>query len=570
MRKTFKKSCVLAMATLMSLGVSTSFGCGETVKYDSTKTQLFVANYDGGVKGTWLKNAASRFESAYSNWEGDGNKVGVEVVVSNEKEFEGSQILTSMPGDTNEIYFTGSAQYYAFVSSACVRDLTSLVKDKTNATDGKTILSKMQATDVEALCVDGKYYGIPHYEITDGISYDAGLFKSAKLFFADEIDSEDTTFPGTRNFIVNANSKYSCGPNGLYGDYDDGLPSSYAELYKLIDKMYKSNTNAFVWQGGLIHYTNILQIGLANAFMSAEELQANVTFDSNGKEIDIVTGFNGDTPIIEKKAITKENAYLLKQSVANYYAMEFANKIYTDGSGYYDTECTSGTVSNYAAMDLFANSGLNGKKYDAMLIEGSYWYNEGTEDGVFERIKKSYPDTYQKKDIKWMSLPVQYAGTVEENKGKAPNFLAQGDSYCFVNKNIDDSKVSLAEEFISFCYSDDELVKFTEATNGITRRIKYDYSAALNNINSFGKSLLAYRTEAEAKGGYVIPFSNDVSYRRESQYFSRNITSGYWDSTVEGKGDYAYIYTAARNGISAKDYFNGYTMSAAEWNELIN
>ena len=61
--------------------------------------------------------------------------------------------------------------------------------------------------------------------------------KNERLYFSDDIDTD-----GTRKFIINNNTKKSCGPNGEYGDYDDGLPSSYQEFYKLLEKMNRWGT----------------------------------------------------------------------------------------------------------------------------------------------------------------------------------------------------------------------------------------------------------------------------------------------------------------------------------------
>ena len=334
--------------------------------------------------------------------------------------------------------------------------------------------------------------------------------------------------------------------------------------------MLKNDTKAFVWSGQLVHYTSILAIGLSNNYLGGNGLKTCFDFDSDGQEIDIVTGFDANgKPQVTPTVITEENAYLLKQSLANYYAIEFCAKVFKIGSGLYDENCTGGTVSHLRAMELFANSGLNGEMYDAMIIEGSYWHNEGTADGIFDRLAEDYPETYTKKDIKYMSLPRQYEGTVYENEGTSPVFSGAGAGYCFVNATVEDHKVDLIEDFLSFCYTDEELVKFTEKTNGITRRLNYEYMDAYDNVNSFGKSLLDVRSAAAEGGTYVVPFSNHRAFLRNTKLFGRNNTSGYWDSTI-GSQKYAYVYTAARNNKSAQDYFKGIAMTQTDWEGYLN
>ena len=56
---------ILSVAMLAG-GASAFAGCAKPVPddrpIDPTKTQLYVGNYDGGVGGKWLDNAAARFE----------------------------------------------------------------------------------------------------------------------------------------------------------------------------------------------------------------------------------------------------------------------------------------------------------------------------------------------------------------------------------------------------------------------------------------------------------------------------------------------------------------------------
>lgn len=565
MKKLLKRISVVLIAIVMCCTVFVGVGCNRTEQYDKNKTQLFVANYAGGVGVKWLEAAAKRFEDANTDYKGEGSKVGVQVVIDNQKEYEGQSLATTMAGSSYEIFFTGNAAYHNYKSAA--KDITDIVT-KTVGSDGKTIESKFYQEDKDFMSIGGKYYGIPHYEIDDGISYDAGVFESKRLYFSDTIDTEDTTYPGTRKFIVNANTKKSPGPNGVYenGAGDDGLPSSIAEFYKLLDKTLTNDVKAFVWTGELVHYTTILAIGLSNNLLGGDGLKTCFTFDSEGKTIDIVTGFDaGGKPIVTPTVITEDNAYLLKQSLANYYALEFCSKVYAIGSGLYDEDCITGTVGNLRAMEIYANSGLNGDMYDAMIIEGSYWHNEATADGIFDRLAEDYPATYTKKNIKYMPLPRQYAGTVTEGNGTAPVFSASGASYCFVNKSVTDKQMELVEKFLSFIYTDDELVKFTESTNGITKRLQYDCMKAYENVNSYGKSLLEVRAEAVNGGGYVIPFSMHRVFLNNSRYFGRNNTSGYWDSVIGGT-TYSYVYTATRNNQTAKDYFLGMKMTESQWN----
>ena len=87
-------------------------------------------------------------------------------------------------------------------------------------------LNKLDESQQIALTAkNGSYYALPHYEIYTGLVYDADLFTEKAFYFAKGGGWTDE------------DSEKSCGPDGIYNTYDDGLPSSYEEFYKMMDKM---------------------------------------------------------------------------------------------------------------------------------------------------------------------------------------------------------------------------------------------------------------------------------------------------------------------------------------------
>jgi hypothetical protein len=219
-------------------------------------------------------------------------------------------------------------------------------------------------------------------------------------------------------------------------------------------------------------------------------------------------------------------------------------------------------------MTTFARSGLNGQDYVAMLIDGNYWYNEAASDGIFTALKNNFPYTYTEKDFKVMPLPVKYAGTVKEGEGIAPTMMASGGSYAFVNSKIDENIIDLAEEFLSFCYTDSELCAFTVATNGILKAVNYDYSD-LTDLPSYTKSVLEITAYAKANGSYVMPLSNNATYIKNSKYLSMGPTSEYWKLKADGK-NYSGAYDAftSKPKVSVKDAFLGMALSDTLWTEM--
>ncbi|MBQ8658344.1 MAG: hypothetical protein IJ506_04340 [Clostridia bacterium] len=567
MKKIKKLSATLTALLLVGGTFGSMAACGPRTDddIDKNKTQIYVANYNGGVGEKWLDEAALRFEEKFKDWK-NGKKTGVQVKIRHDKSYDGITLPNSIQGDKYEIYFTQQVDYATYVSSGYVYDLTDLVTEMVNADDNKTILSKFSEDQVSALAVNGKYYAIPHYELYSGISYDAGVFKLKNLYFADTMDTD-----GTRKFVSNPSTKKSCGPNGVYedGEGDDGLPSSIQEFNKLIDKMTTSSVTPFVWTGKSTHYTNQLIAAISANLEGGAGARANFTFDTAGEKVDIITGFNGDEPVIAQQAIDQDTGYLVKSQAGLYYGLSVAEKVFSSQKNYY-VPGTSTTFSHLNAQETFVFSGLDGKQHIGMLIDGNYWYNEADDANIFKDLKDWYPETYTQKDLRFMPLPRQYKGTVTEGNGKSPVLVDSYNSYAIVNAGIDKDQYPLIKEFLSFLYSDAELLQFTKTTNGIVKGVNYDFSAAYNEVDSFAQSVLDLRTEAKAANAFVKSESAHPVYRNNVSKFTLNSNAEYWESMVGGTTRYVNLWSAVQKHVSAKAYFEGMGISEATWNSTFN
>lgn len=564
-----KKFLTLFLATVMTVAASvTVFGCGGKVvdDIDPNKTQLYIGNYNGGGTEVWLDKAAEEFAERYKDEHFEDGKTGVQFVISHDKGFDGMSLASNIATDNNEIYFSNNIYYQDYVANGYTKDITHLVTEVTNEDDGKKIVDKLYSSDVTDLKVNGKYYGLPYYELTSGLSYDAGIFATKNLYFSNEIDASDSTYPGTRKFISINNKTKSCGPDGVVGTYDDGLPSSIHEFYKLIDKMkQEANVTPFVYHPG--HYTNQLVASLYVNLLGSVGTKAVASMDTNGQTVEIVKSINNNGTLnTEEVAITKDNAYLLKETSALYYALEFAQKVFTKDPKYVDSRSYSSTFSHLNAMEALLYSGIDGKNnHIGMLIEGNYWYNEADDDGMFERFESTFPDTYKTKDIKFMPLPRQYDGTVEEGKGSAPVFAETYHAYTIVNANASDAKMPLIEKFLSFLYSEQKLRDYTVNTNGIRIGVQYDYASTRDNLHSFAQSIMDMRVAAETAGTYVkVKSSNENKiYATAEKEFALTSISTFWQSGV-----YTTPCAAFQSGATVKDYFEGMSNEAA-WAEKL-
>lgn len=567
-----KKLLTLCLAGVMSFACLLSVGCGGTVisSIDETKTQIYVANYNGGGTEKWLDIAAEEFEEMYKNTSFEEGKTGVEVIVDHGKGHDGNSLAGSMAADNYEIYFSNNVYYQDFVNQGLMMDITDLVTG-TSEYDNKKIFDKLYDADKENLKVNDKYYALPYYELTSGISYDAGIFNTKNLFFSNEIDNNDTTYPGTRKFISLQNRTKSCGPDGETGTYDDGLPSSVQEFYKLIDKMITVQVTPFVYHPG--HYTNQLISTFYVNLLGGKGTQAIASMDSQGEPIEVVTSINDNGTVkTDDVVITRENAYLVKESSALYYALEVAKKVYTKEPKYVDVRSYSSTFSHLNAMEAFLYSGIDGvNQHIGMLIEGNYWYNEADDDDMFIRFKENFPDTYSTKDIKFMPVPRQYSGTVtEEEEGSAPVFASMYHTYAMINANVNDAdkewKKPLVKKFLSFVYSDDKLCDYTVYTNGLRIGVKYDYEGQRDKVHTFAQSLMDMRSAADQAGTFIPVRSSNSNriYATAERDFSLVSISPFWAS-----GSFTSPLNAFHNGKSAKDYFTGMSMREG-WAERLN
>ena len=559
---------VMALAMVAGLACSTA-ACGTTVveEVDENKTQLYIASYSGGGGYKWLDEAVERFEEKYATKSFEEGKTGAQIIVDHSKGYSASKSETYITSGGFDLHFVPTP-YISLAKSGNLLDLTDMITE-TNSHDNKSIESKMNDDVKNFMKVDGKYYGLPYYDSFSSVTYDADLFKEKKLYFSNQVDDADTTYPDTNAFAVAASATLSCGPDAVYGTYDDGLPSTFQEFYKLMDKMIEQGVTPFAFTGMSDHYTNMLMNALSANYMGVDAMKTHINFNSNGKKVEIVTGFNGETPIIEPIELTEENAYLIKSSAGLYYAAEFCEKVFTD-TRYYDTTAAKGSTSNIGAMECYLKSGWEPSTPTpiAMLIEGSYWYGEAESEGVIERTRKFDPSGNNGvKNVKNMPLPHQYAGSVTPKaEGEAPiaPVLAQNSAVVVADSKMPSERVSLAKLFLQFCYSDEELVKAEFSNNGIGRALTYDTSSIQDDLPTYAKSVNAMKTQAVENGTTYLHNSQHRIYLAHAE-FGRATNGGYWTTSLTG-ADYAIVYQAFKTEkCSAKEYFEGLKITKNMW-----
>ena len=81
----------------------------------------------------------------------------------------------------------------------------------------------------------------------------------------------------------------SCGPNGVYGDYDDGLASSLYELFVMWEFMKSKKVSPVLVSGSQLSLSNSILDCLPSALMGYDK--AKGSYDLDGI-VDAVVGFS--------------------------------------------------------------------------------------------------------------------------------------------------------------------------------------------------------------------------------------------------------------------------------------
>lgn len=544
------KKVSLMLAAVLSFPVFAA-GCHreQLENVDTSKTQLYVSNLNAGIKNQWLLDLETRFEETYANTSFEEGKMGVQVIVDTENQVNGRWLI--LPTDDWEVYFTENLPYNEFVSQGYLLDISDVVKGNAYGED-VTIESKL-GEDMRAglTAFDGKYYALPHYEAYRSIFYDVDVFDRERLYFADDKEN------GNNGFIIRSSDKKSAGPNGIYGDEDDGLPATVEEFFLLLDYMKDvRGVIPFVWPGATIAYTEYIVDAFADQ-LSGADAAYNYSFDSDGKTTRAITGFDGDEPVVEDVVINNENGYYVERMEGKYYGLSVLERIIDNIGKYaYDLSDNNSTFTQLDSQERFILSDLETQPI-GMIVDGNYWWNEASE--AYQRSVNQYGERAENRNFAYMPLPTAVDDS-DFTAGAAPVLRDVMKSYCFVNANIADDpvKVNLAKLFVSFCYSDSSLQDFTMHT-GLAKGLNYELTQEqYNSLNSLAKSCWNVREKATI----IRQLSSNRMFIENETALSYDVYS----STVAGQ-PYLTPFTAFRNGISAKDYFMGTWTDAGTWRE---
>lgn len=540
---------------------------------DDTKTQLYVANYYGGLGDQWLWEVIAKFEAANAETSFEEGKIGVQVHVYNDKTIDGAGIASTLANDSgdstkegNAIYFTETVRYYELLNAGVIADITDIVTAKNESYDLNgdgtaemvSIADKMDPTLKEYFeTKDGKYYALPFYNGTYGMYYDVDLFDEMGYYFADV----------TSDTVDGSVDNKSVGPDGIAGTQDDGLPATYEQFDILMTQMRVDSVYPFVWTAA---YSDYFQRAMANIWVDYEgyeQAMLNVTFDGVAKNL-ITVDANGNITKLGNTVITPGstgNGSLLQQQAGKYYTLKFVNNILSNGLNY-DPLSVGGGLTHTGAQERFLKSrkiaGKEGAQVIAMIIDGNWWENEA--DGVFSSMANSYGSDWSRSDRKFAVMPTPKASV--DQLGKATIYDTNA-SACFINANTPASQMAVAKAFLAYCHTNEAMSLFNAVTS-MPKPYKYTITDEdMEKISYYGLSSYEYWQNAD-----VVYSRNDEDafFLNNENFFSMTGAWG-WTTSINGqKYEGASFIGYFRNGtFTPEQWFSGmYSYHKANWQYL--
>lgn len=528
------------LGALTVVGAVTLTGCGgkkrEQKNVDTSMAQLEISTFDGGVGDEWLTNAANLFmEKNKERTDFEEGKTGCQIWISKDR-FGGDYLLES--DFQKDIYFTENIDYYRLSNKNKLMDITDILTEENPEDNNKRIIDKIDPNLKDFMNRGGKYYAVPFYDCIYGLVYDKDLFEEKSFYMTDAGGfTNDPTLFGT-------------GPNGVPGDWDDGLPKTYEQFKSMIQMMRTRQVTPFV-------YSNNSEVSFYTAralmsYWSDDEgfEQTNLNYTFNGTASNIITGWDGDNPTTESVPIDKDNGYLLRQQKGFYNALKFAKEILCSTPENY-----LATSNNTTAQTAFVANKYSGgsNKPAAMLFEGTWWENESTT--AFD-IAKSYGAS----EFNFGLMPIPKSH--ESKVGQDATFLNLNNSYGIINANS--KQVQLAKEFFKFLHTDEQLRQFT-VTTSMTRGLNYSLEAEdLAKVSTFAKDLIAIKQSEHVKTVYPVSGLD---------YFINNSDTFHYDTWIFGsktKGNSPFVKFTTEPTLSAKGFFQDRLdlIDESAWNRI--
>ena len=559
MKKSIKRAIATCLVAVLGIAAaacgSTKQPGGDDIIIDERKTQLYIANYDGGVGREWLDAVAAMFEEQYKDEEFEAGKKGVQVVVHNNKDYNGSYIINKMASYTHDVFFTEDVNYYDHVAQGNFVDISDIVTADLGdfGETGVTIEKKMD-TDLAAYYKhvnDGKYYALPFYDGFYGFMYDIQLFENNCLYFAKEpVDLGD----GEYDYFVEDGkdvSLRSAGPDGDFEtEYDNGLPSTYDEFEMLLENMLANKMVPFIYSGAASSYVKRSFVSVWANNEGKEQMMLNFNFgsDTEANKATTLIDVNSSgvvTPIADT-TITSSNGYMLQKQAGKYYALKLLDSI-ANGNQKRNLEQNSRSHTDTQNLFLLGKLNSSATKY-GFLVDGSWWENEAS--SVFANNAITYGDNAGKQARKFGFLPMP---KVSDSSPSKNTLISLNASACFVNKY--GRQPELGKLFLKFAHTNKALSTMN-AISSVTRPFSYTISGSDQaQMTDYAKNLY----ELKKNSNVVYPYSNNRFFVENGSYF--NIESWAWRTSTATDPFDEFL---SKNAMSPERYFNALYTKVSE------
>ena len=564
-----KTKIILALSSLALLAGAA--GCegreseDSQAPIDSTKTQLYVKYYNGGLRREWLDKICESFENDYANYSFEEGKTGVQIV----KDFEKTHVLAdNVASSSYNVFVMENVDYFDFISKNAMMDITDVVQGyapiDASANETKTIESKLFADSKSFYNVGSdsspRYYGLPFYESSCAINYNIDLFEERGFYFAegktaegmseDDLNSYEKVGP---LFVTSSSDKKSKGPDGKTGtiegvDYswDDGLPATYADFHALLTYMSVDGVTPLIWNGYETGYLTSLALSAWANSSGADQMRNILTFSGTStKIIDLDAKGNpkkdadGNYVYADDLSVTAATAAQTHQQQGCLDACNFVSTIMSNSS-YYFGQGFKPSFMHTTAQNYFINGTEDAtlvEKPIGMLVDGSWWNSEATEDYKGDGKKT--------KRFGVMPMPKPTAAQIGEDNV----VVSDRDSSIFVNASTPSNLVKAAKTFVAYLNSDRSMNTFSRYTD-MVRLMDYELTdETLGSMTYYGKMAYQY---------FRAPSTKHLDWRPMNQSAASKATAlGYrkWGFSIDASNDNPFKIFYEGKASSGEDLF---------------
>ena len=494
MKKFFKQMVSVLIALIASIGMTAcKIERPGPESINESKTQIYVALYNGGLGNQWLHKVKESFEAKYPEYQ---------VVIDPAKaNFDAGNIYNNFSSYEADIFildYVENVHYNSWINAGYAADITDVVYTEKLSEYGEnlSIYDKMNDSLKNYFYNDGKVYAVPWYQASYQTIYDKALFREYELY-------------------KDANGEWNDGTDKHFGidgvaSYDDGLPRTISEFMELIEYM-KSNdcgVTPYTFYGNADFYVSSYLSSVFADYEGKNDFMLNLTL--NGTDSDL-----GE--------ITLENGYLLKNGQkGKRFALELAQYIASDSKNYSGYAFATSQDDVTAQREYLLSAETNNRI--AMLIEGPWW--ETASKQVFtDMANKFKDDTYSFGNREFGVMPIPQAddGTSSDERVICCN---SGRSMILVNGKRNSETISNAKKFLKYMHSNEALnieIAYSNVARPYTVDMKAEYLSLMTPYarelqEVYNSSTVVYeniancdflRYEGQSFCGYLTLFKAD-------------------------------------------------------------